>query len=180
MKTRKPLILTARINEHDLEFFDRLRQTHFPPDLNHLRAHLTDFHRLPGEHDGQIREALAEIASGMGTFRAEVDGLRHLGAGVAYTIRSPELEDVRAALKGRFSRWLGPQDLQSWQPHITIQNKATKPAADALYGQLRQTFRSRFIDMHGLDLWDYLGGPWRHADFAPFAVTTRPAVSGAP
>ena len=48
LKTRQPLILTAQIPETFLARFDRLRQIHFPPDRNFLRAHLTMFHRLPG------------------------------------------------------------------------------------------------------------------------------------
>lgn len=179
MKTRKPLILTAHIAEQDLVFFDRLRQAHFPPNRNHLNAHLTMFHRLPGEHDGKIRDALFEVASTIEPFGAEVDGLRHLGAGVAFTIRSPELEVVRAALNARFKPWLGPQDLQSWQPHITIQNKVAKPTADVLYAHLRQEFRPRAIEISGLDLWAYLGGPWRHAALASFAGTTPSAAARA-
>ena len=47
MKTRHPLVLTARVADKDIEPFDRLREAHFPPDRNVLGAHLTMFHRLP-------------------------------------------------------------------------------------------------------------------------------------
>jgi hypothetical protein len=46
LKTRLPLILTARIGDSDLQPLDLLRQRYFPPDRNFLRAHLTMFHRL--------------------------------------------------------------------------------------------------------------------------------------
>ncbi|MQY46310.1 2'-5' RNA ligase family protein [Rhizobiales bacterium RZME27] len=166
MKTRRPLILTARIADVDLAMFDDLRTKHFPSDRNFIRAHLTMFHRLPGENTQRIVDDLAEIAAGSPRIRAEVSGVRHLGAGVAFSIASPELQDIRAALKTKFSSWLGPQDIQKWQPHITIQNKVSKAKADLLYQHLSDSFRPQLIDITDLDLWEYLGGPWRHLSFA--------------
>ena len=61
MKTRHPLILTARVAEKDIKQFDRLREAHFPPDRNVLRAHLTMFHRLPGEYSEKIIERLERV-----------------------------------------------------------------------------------------------------------------------
>ena len=42
-----PLIVTALLDEAAQQRFDRLRRSHFPPERNHLDAHLTLFHRLP-------------------------------------------------------------------------------------------------------------------------------------
>ncbi|AYD05169.1 2'-5' RNA ligase family protein [Neorhizobium sp. NCHU2750] len=168
MKTHKPLILTARIAKEDIEPFDRLRKAHFPPDRNFLGAHLTMFHRLPGEFRERIGETLTAVAAQAGMFEAEVSGLRHLGAGVAYVITAPALHHVPAALKAEFVAWLGSQDMQKWQPHITVQNKVARMKADALHRDLSDGFRPRTIRIIGLDLWDYLDGPWQHADFAPF------------
>ncbi len=162
MKTGKPLILTARISQDDLEPFDRLRKAHFPPDRNFLRAHLTMFHRLPGECEDDIRRHLEDVAGRTGTFMAQVSTVRHLGAGVAFAINSVTLQDIRAALKTGFASWLGSQDMQKWQPHITIQNKASRPKADALYRQLSHGFAPHGIRVEGLDLWEYLDGPWQH------------------
>jgi hypothetical protein len=94
LKTLQPLILTARMQERDLEPFDLLRQNHFPPDRNFLRAHLTMFHRLPGEYREQVVQHLIEIAASYTSITADVSGLRHLGAGVAFTIASPELHAI--------------------------------------------------------------------------------------
>jgi len=71
-------------------------------------------------------------------------------------------------LRAEFVSWLGPQDMQKWQPHITIQNKVPKAKADHLYHELTQGFRAHDIEITGLDLWEYLGGPWRHSTFALF------------
>lgn len=168
LRTDHPLILTARVAERDLQSFDLLRKRHFPPDRNHLHAHLTMFHRLPGEHIGLIIAQLTKAAAGTDILTAEVSGLRHLGAGVAYAIASTELHTIRADLKTALLPWLGAQDLQKWQPHITVQNKASKAVADALYDTLLETFRPHSMQIIGLDLWTYLNGPWRHEGFASF------------
>lgn len=170
MKTRQPLILTARIADADLGPFIRLREAHFPPDRNLLPAHLTMFHRLPGEYQARIEETLHSTAQLTKVMAVDVSGLRHLGAGVAFSISSGALLDIRAALKTEFLSWLGPQDTQPWRPHITVQNKSSKTRADELYRRLDQKFQPHRIDVTGLDLWDYLGGPWRHSAYTPFTA----------
>jgi 2'-5' RNA ligase len=119
------------------------------------------FHRLPGEYQARIVEKLVYAARGAETIVAEVSGVRHLGAGVAFSIESPELQEMRALIKSEFVSWLGSQDIQKWQPHITVQNKSSKPRADELYRVLSQSFQRHSITITGLDLWEYLGGPWR-------------------
>jgi 2'-5' RNA ligase len=83
--------------------------------------------------------------------------------GVAFSIESTGLQAIRAALKTEFASWLGQQDMQKWQPHITVQNKATRSKADNLYQELNQNFRPYPIAVVGLDLWEYLGGPWQYS-----------------
>lgn len=160
MKTRQPLILTARINESDLEPFDRLRREHFPPERNFLRAHLTMYHRLPGEYLERIIEILEQKAMTQAQIQAEVKCLRHLGAGVAFMIDSPDLGKVHASLKSAFSTWLGGQDMQKWRPHITVQNKVSRPTADTLYETLSRGFKPATVTVEGMDLWRYMNGPW--------------------
>ncbi len=178
MKTLQPLILTARIAEGDRAPFDLLRKTHFPPDRNFLDAHLTMFHRLPGEYTERIVEHLKRVAEAGSSIKAEVSGVRHLGAGVAFTIDSAALQDVRARLKEAFLPWLGPQDMQKWQPHITIQNKVSKDRADRLYQELRAEFQPYTIEITGVDLWKYLDGPWQHETSAIFAEDRDAVVFG--
>lgn len=168
MKTRHPMILTARVAEHDLIPFDRLRQKHFPPERNFLRAHLTMFHRLPGEYVGRIIESLQFVAKETRTISARASGVRHLGAGVAFTIESTELHLIRDALRSDFVHWLGSQDMQTWRPHITIQNKASVTEANRLHRELAGNFHPRDITIVGLDLWRYLDGPWASEATVPF------------
>lgn len=128
------------------------------------------FHRLPGEHLARIEEKLHSNAQGAKVIVADVSSVMHLGAGVAFSITSPALLDLRAVMKTEFRSWLGQQDVQPWRPHITVQNKSSKTKADELYRTLDQTFQSHSINLTGVDLWEYLGGPWRHSAYAPFGI----------
>ncbi|MBB3945500.1 hypothetical protein GGQ73_001433 [Rhizobium skierniewicense] len=161
MKTNYPLIVTAHVADADLAPFAALRAQHFPPDRNFLHAHVTMFHRLPGEYIDAILEVLRTVAGSTGQIEASVNGVRHLGFGVAFTIDSAELQVARTQLKNHFSHWLNPQDTQPWRPHITVQNKVSKAAADTLFHELKHDFEPRQLRISGFDLWAYLGGPWR-------------------
>ncbi|WP_205925962.1 2'-5' RNA ligase family protein [Rhizobium sp. P38BS-XIX] len=156
-----PIILTAHIDPKDIAPFDRLRQENFPPDRNFLRAHVTIFHHLPGQHLARIREMVEMLLDGRKAPTAMVSGVRHLGAGVAFAIDSTELLELRAEMMTLFRSWPGPQDLRKWQPHITIQNKAQRSTADVLFFKLREGFQPLPIRVAGVDLWSYMGGPWR-------------------
>jgi hypothetical protein len=57
----QPLILTLQMDERSQERFDRLRELHFPPERNYLSAHLTLFHKLPGERETEISTDLREV-----------------------------------------------------------------------------------------------------------------------
>lgn len=113
-------------------------------------------------------EHLVEVAAGYTPITANISGLRHLGAGVAFKIASPDLQDIQAKLRLAFNPWLGGQDMQKWQPHITIQNKVSRIAADTLHAALVSEFRPHTIEIIGIDLWRYLGGPWQYETSAMF------------
>jgi 2'-5' RNA ligase len=155
------LILTARILDADLAPFEQLRQRHFPPARNVLRAHVTMFYRISHWYAADVRKALDTAAACSPAFDAHVIGLRHLGSGVACEIDSEELQHIRADLQTRFRPWLSPQDLRSWHPHITVQNGVSRAQADLLYDQLQADFATSAFRITGLDLWTYLGGPWK-------------------
>jgi len=155
---QNPLILTLRLDDSSQAYFDELRERYFPPDRNFLKAHLTLFHKLPDQPD--TLEYFNNLQ--YGTFEMKVIGLRHLGAGVAYQIESPELQQLRKEVGVYFWPVLSPQDRQAFKPHITIQNKVTPEASKALLRQLSAPFKPFTVNGIGLDLWEYLGGPWRH------------------
>ncbi|WP_405049337.1 2'-5' RNA ligase family protein [Rhizobium sp. BK661] len=155
------MILTARLPEQDLAFFDGLRRIHFPPGRNHVTAHLTVFYRVSDWHLSTIHQLLEVVASSHSPMQASTTGIWHLGSGVAFTLDSPELERIRGVLREKFEPWLSPEDKQGWRPHITIQNGADRARVAASYAAVTAAFQPRLLSITGLDLWTYRGGPWR-------------------
>ena len=160
MDRTAPLILTLALDERAFAFFEAERRRSFPPERNLIPAHLTLFHKLPGEHFDPIARDIAALASAQRPFPLQVTGLRSLGRGVAYTLLSPELASLRQGLVQQWEAWLGPQDRQKHQPHVTIQNKADPAQARALLARLEEAFTPFTVTAEGLHLWRYLGGPW--------------------
>ncbi len=158
-----PLILTLRFDDRSFAFFQAQRQRYFPPDRNLIPAHLTLFHKLPGDHLAIISQDLESAARAQPPFRLDVTGLRSLGRGTAYTLASPNLQFLRRELAQKWDAWLGPQDRQKHQPHVTVQNKVEPADARALLAELSQAFTPFQATALGLDLWSYRGGPWESA-----------------
>jgi 2'-5' RNA ligase len=158
-----PLILTLQMDERSQKHFDHLRELHFPPERDYLRAHLTLFHKLPGEREAEISAELREICQDREPFTLTATGLRSLGRGVAYELSSPQLLALRRELARGWEPWLGTQDRQGFKPHITVQNKVSPERAKALQENLQATFTPFEIEGLGLSVWRYLGGPWEPA-----------------
>ena len=154
-----PIIVTALIGEPDFTTLDSLRRQHFPPERNHLRAHLTMFHHLPPSCEAELLQLLKDEARGNDP-KARLSGLINLGGGVAFRVESPDLEDIRARIAERFAPLLMPQDRNAWRAHITVQNKVKAPEARALLDQLWGDFQPRALKISGLAAWYYRGGPW--------------------
>jgi hypothetical protein len=154
-----PIIVTALIGEPDFTYLDILRRVHFPPERNHLRAHLTMFHHLPPSCEAELLQLLKDEARGNDP-QARLSGLINLGGGVAFRVDSPDLEDIRARIAERFAPMLMPQDRNPWRAHVTVQNKVKAPEARALLEQLSADFKPRSVAISGLAAWWYRGGPW--------------------
>lgn len=156
----RPLILTAKMENRAYHHFQRLRDLHFPPERNVVPAHVTLFHHLPGTEMGAIVDRLKSLARGTPAPQVEVAGVRSLGRGVAYDLRSPQLEEIRAELAHAWETLLIPQDRQGFRPHVTVQNKVESREAKALLAELSGEFRPWTFVADGLLLWRYLDGPW--------------------
>ncbi len=154
-----PIIVTALLGDADFAWLDAQRRTYFPPERNHLRAHLTMFHHLPPSVERELLDALKDEARTKAP-PARLTGLINLGRGVAYRVESDGLADIRARLAERFANLLTPQDAASWRPHITIQNKVAPETARALLHQLESDFTPRPLAITGLAAHWYRGGPW--------------------
>ena len=171
-----PLILTVMLDLASQAHFDRLRERHFPPSINYLRAHVTLFHHLPGEQRDAIEARLAKACQGIGRVPFSVTGVRFLGRGNAYSLAMPDIVALRRQLAQDWLGWLTRQDQQPWQPHVTVQNKV--PAADAkrLHADLQAGFVPFTGSILGFCLWAYRGGPWQHLAsyrFQPLIVEER-------
>ncbi len=163
------LIVTLRMDAEAAARLTALRQAHFPPERNFLDAHITLFHALPvGSMDTVLRDA-ADRAGATEAFPLRVDRVLFLGAGVAYGMTSPEATGLRGALAARWEPLLGRQD-RHWHGrlHVTVQNKVPSEAARRLQAELQRDFAPHAVGATGLQVWHYVGGPWRHAATFPF------------
>jgi 2'-5' RNA ligase len=166
----EPLIVTLKLDVDTFSRFDRLRREHFPAKLNHLSAHLTLFHQLPGGERDTVEADLRAVAP-TAAVELQVTGLRSLGRGVAFEIVSPPLSSLRAELARRWAHWLTPQDRQGFRPHVTVQNKVSVEEARALKVSLEAGFSPFMARGEGFLLWRYLGGPWALEVQVPFTGT---------
>jgi hypothetical protein len=118
------------------------------------------FHSLPPSAEEEARRTIARFAV-KAPPRASIEGLMDLGGGVAFRIVSPELDSLRRQLAEDFFGLLSAQDGNDWRPHVTIQNKVAPKEARLLIASLERSFRPRPLEIKGLGLHRYLGGPWQ-------------------
>ncbi|MDT0577159.1 2'-5' RNA ligase family protein [Croceicoccus sp. F390] len=155
--------MTATLPPEIFAWLNRLRQMYFPPDRNHIDAHVTLFHAIPPSGEDELRHLLADLAAGSGPLAAELASVISLGRGTAFGIVSPQLLDLRALIADRFAGMLTAQDMHRPRLHVTVQNKVTPEAARALKQELEHDFIARPFVFAGLEAHYYLGGPWRLA-----------------
>ncbi len=160
--TAHPLILTVMLDPASQARFDALRRRLFPPALNHLHAHVTMFHHLPGAHQPKIMDHLTEACRTMSPAPFTVTGLRFLGRGTAYALGMPGVVGLRQSLATVWQSSLTRQDSQPWHPHVTVQNKVAPDEARQVYDALLAEQMPPGGQAIGVELWSYLGGPWHH------------------
>ena len=155
-----PFIVTAELPGAVLAYADGLRRMYYPPERNHLAAHVTLFHSFAPSLRAELPRELARCASEYEPPAARIDALMDLGGGTALAIRSTEMLAVRAELAERFFTMLTAQDRGGKRLHITVQNKAARAAAKALQAELASGFQPRDFAFTGLGLHLYLGPHW--------------------
>ena len=156
----EPLILTLKMDDFSQQRFDRLREEHFPKERNFIPAHLTLFHKLPGDRENEVTATLEKLCRRQGPFSLTATGLVFMGRGVGYKLESSNLPAVRKELADEWWPWLGAQDRQGFRPHVTVQNKVQPEKARALHRRLEEAFAPFEVGAEGLLLWRYFGGPW--------------------
>ncbi|MBE2317652.1 2'-5' RNA ligase family protein [Solirubrobacter sp. CPCC 204708] len=156
----RPLVLTATLPAPEQAWLNAWREAYFPPERNHLAAHLTLFHALPGAERAAIEAELEAVAARTPPPAARADRLRFLGAGVAVDIHAPALVTLRAELASAWAGRLTRQDEQPLRPHVTVCNKVTPERARAVERELTARLVPRAFALPGLALFEYAGGPW--------------------
>lgn len=163
-----PFIVTAELPPDVLAWADALRHTHFPPERNHLAAHVTLFHALAPSLRDELKPLLIEIARNTRPPEARVNGLMNLGRGTALAIDCPAMLQLRGALAERFHGALTAQDQHVPQFHITIQNKVAPEVARTLQSELASVPIARDFRFAGLGLHLYCGPHWETVALWPF------------
>lgn len=163
-----PFIVTAKLPPGIHSWADALRQEHFPPERNHLHAHVTMFHSFAPSLLDELKSFVPQIAKEFAPPKARITGLMDLGKGTAIRLQTPQLLAIRGMIVEHFRGALTEQDLHDPRPHITIQNKVTKQEARSLQAALAPTIEPRAFHFPALELHRYLGGPWEQVKAIPF------------
>ncbi|MHA7818789.1 MAG: 2'-5' RNA ligase family protein [Erythrobacter sp.] len=164
----QPFIVTAALPPDIQGWAEGLRRAHFPPERNHLHAHVTMFHSLAPSLLEELTDYLPKVARDFAPPQARITGLLDFGKGTAIALESHQLLSLRGLIAEHFHGNLTDQDLHEPRPHITIQNKVTKEEARALQAQLAPTIEERSFAFTALELHRYLGGPWELVKRMPF------------
>ena len=163
-----PFVLTLEMDGEAFAEFDRLRRTHYPPERNHVPAHITLFHHLPAERRRDIKMLLGAETARQRPIDVAVGEPKAIGGGVAYFLESARLAALRDRLAREWRPWLVEQDAGRFRPHVTIQNKVPPVEAERLARRLRAERPPRTIRGVGLHLWRYRGGPWESVQLFRF------------
>lgn len=156
----EPFIVTAELPADVFTWADGLRRAHFPPERNHLSAHVTLFHALAPSLREEVLAYLPRIVGLHESPMARITGLMDLGGGSALRIESPAMSALREEIADHFHGTLTAQDSQPKRLHITVQNKVDRAAAKALQADLAAQPVERSFRFTGIGLHLYKGGPW--------------------
>lgn len=162
------MIVTLEMEEQVQAFFNAQRAAYFPAHRNYLDAHLTLFYHLP-LHEPAITPLLLAAAQ-RPSMTLRVDAPVNIGAGVAYSLVSEELQVWQEQLQQQLDPWLKRQDRKKLWPHITIQNRVTAFKAQLLFEKLKADFNPFDIKIKGFRTWMYFYGPWKPLAYYPFVA----------
>jgi len=176
----QPFILTAALPPDLAAFAEGLRRAHYPPERNHLHAHVTLFHAFAPSLRDELADYLPRLAARFAPPEGEVSGVMDLGQGTAIALAAPQLVALRRVIADHFHGSLTAQDLHDPRPHITIQNKVARSEARALQAALGPLLapwiaRGR-LAFPALELWRYRGGPWERIRACAFRGREKPGA----
>ncbi|KAK8869720.1 hypothetical protein IAR55_000288 [Kwoniella newhampshirensis] len=182
---QSPLILTLRLDKATHKLLTDLRSRYFPPRRNFLTAHVTLFHAIPVHRFDELEQKLDAICKerkGWDVFIGEPEKMGNRGvylrlrerpSNTTETLRAHLLSDLKRGIKEDRDK-LTNQDLQTMKrPHVTVLNKASgDDEVEQCLTEVKEVFERMKKDgqkegQHigratGFELWEYLGGPWKH------------------
>ena len=167
----RPFIVTAALPPDIHNWAEGLRRAHYPPERNHLHAHVTLFHAFAPSLLDELRDYLPGVTREFAAPAATVSGLLDLGTGTAIALDSEPLLALRGLIAEHFHGSLTASDLYEPRPHITIQNKVTRAQVRALQAALGPTIIRRSFAFPALELHLYRDGPWELVKRMPFRGT---------
>jgi 2'-5' RNA ligase len=152
-------ILTLKLDDASFELLQSWRTRYFPPERNHLPAHLTLFHTLSALQIENLQAQWAALAT-REPMELRYVAPRLLGGGVAINVESPGLVAMRTRLMNAMSGAYTRQDQQPFRAHVTIQNKVPAAQARELFVHHQMQFKPWSGRAQAVLVWEYLGGPW--------------------
>lgn len=116
---------------------------------------------------------IRQLAKEFAPVDARITGIMSLGGGTAIRIESEGMLRLRAILAEHFHGMLTEQDQGGKRLHITVQNKVSRRAAQALQAELAPQVEERSFRFRGLGLHRYEGGPWTPIEDVNFRGRAR-------
>ena len=163
-----PFVLTLELDGESFSRFNELRRTHYAPERNLVPAHVTLFHRLPGDHSREIKALLVDIAAKRKRFAISAGEVKMLERGVAVFLYAPQLQALREELAAEWRPFLTDEDCHGFRPHVTIANNIFPGEAQRIRQGIAASSLPRRIEAVGLHLWRYRDGPWEHEQLFRF------------
>ncbi len=168
LRPRAPFVLTVEMDGEAFAGFEALRRRYYAPERNLVPAHLTLFHRLPGDRARDIKALIRQVAAEEKPIEIAVGDAKAMQNGVAIFLDSPRLHALRERLSAEWWPWLEDRDKAGFRPHVTVQTTESDAEARRTVQSLRHDNVPRRIRGVGLHLWRYRDGPWEHADLFRF------------
>lgn len=159
----KRVIITALLDRDIEKELTTLREKFFPKEINYLPAHITLFHAAPLE----LVENLNLIREPMPMSMREPV---FFGRGFGIKVDCPELKAWRRDLL-KLPLEFTPQDENSNQLHVTLQNKTQPDRARKDFEKFKEIWKKFDSQVFGVQIWKYLGGPWELLETKKFSAS---------
>lgn len=165
MIDRTPILLLAELPPPLQARLDAVRRTHYPQAKT--PAHLTLFHAIPGMIAAELADILRECTRAKPP-RATIARVIDWQEATALAVHSEDLVLLRETIASRLTGLLTAADALPPALHITIQNKALRPAAIALQRTLAQTWHPTETTIPALTAHRVIAGQWHPIGRWPF------------